>query len=175
MVAKHAVRMIQKYFNIRPEDPGGARDEVSAPNVAKFFAKHFASASLGGFCEGVFHQRGIRFVGVHPLFACRTQIRPWESPPHAVVTVRNAQPLGTRVFGAESNTQCAFPSLLEVGCRNQSVITHEVSSTEAFSLDTPDSAPFGVLDGEETELRSGLILERLCACDEETANMTKEH
>ena len=161
MVAKRAVRMIQKYFNIRREDHAKARGEVSAPNVAKFFAKHVASASLGGFCEVSFIEEAfalLRFI--HFLHAAHTfgsislaglvrfVSRVWESPAHVVVTARNAQPLGTRVFGAESNTQCVFPSLLEVGCRNQSLITHEVSSTEAFS-DYPVFARLGVLVGEE--------------------------
>ena len=111
-------------------------------------------------------------AGVSAVFVAvlHVSLRMWESRPHVVVTARNAQPSGTPVFGAEGNTQCVLSSLLEVGCRNQSDITHEASSTEAFFSDTHVSAPLGVMD----ELRSGSILERRCACDEETANLTKD-
>ena len=101
------MRMIQKYFNIRPENHGGARDEVSAPSVAKFFAKHVASVSLGGFCQVSFIEGAfavlwfIHFLHTAHIFGSislaglvRFVSRAWESPPHAVVkTARNEQPL----------------------------------------------------------------------------------
>ena len=98
--------MIQKYFNIRPEDPGGARDEVSAPNVAEFFAKHVESASLGVFffLLGVFHRRCIRFVVVYPLVACMTQI--WQHFVGGTGAVRQSR-VGITCTCRRNRAECA--------------------------------------------------------------------
>ena len=57
MEAEHSMGMIRKYFAIGMDDHGGARDEVNAPNVAKFFAKH-SRACLRGDDELVWEDCG---------------------------------------------------------------------------------------------------------------------
>ena len=47
MEAEEAMEIIQKYFDIDLDDHGGARDEVTAPNEAKFCAKQTLACLRG--------------------------------------------------------------------------------------------------------------------------------
>ena len=153
MEAKNTLEMVQKYFNIRSDDLGGARDEVSAPNVAKFFAKHVESAPLGGFGEVSFIEGAFALLCFFPLVACSTQIRQHSvggtgavRQSHVGITYtcrRNRAECEaiwhTGLWCRKQHAWCLFISVGS-GCRNQSVVTHEVSSTEASSSDTQSSS-----------------------------------
>ena len=64
-------------------------------------------------------------------------------------------------------------TILQVGRRNQSRIQCEVGSIEVLSSDTRDFARLGVLQVEQTELQSGVILKRRFASEEDIAKLTK--
>ena len=154
-----------------------------------FFAKRIASASFGWFLRGVFLRRNIRPVVVYSLVACSTHIR--QHFVGATGAVRQSrvgitstcccEPCGMRSHLAHASmVPKVTRSVSFHHCWKWDVGINQLSLTRYPALKPSlrlllllrRSASWMV---RQRSCRPGAILERRCACDEETANLSKEH
>ena len=148
--------MIQKSFNLAHRTTMEEHETKLAYQEWRSSLPSMSSRRLWVFfLRGPYHRRSTRFVVVYPLVACshtNSAAFRWldlcgSSVACGITSTcrRNRAECeairDTRLWCRRQHAVCLFIIVLEVGCRNQSVITHEASSTEAFSSDTHVSAP----------------------------------